>query len=244
MDLRPEDVIPPIRTARSRDFYLAYLNSSSWRFTRNRALQRTHYRCERCDSKRDLQVHHRTYERLGAECDEDLEVLCANCHEGEHVDQMAQSADAIYLKLAREAVRQEFMASISDLAERVKTLCAQHKISYDSGRITRALELVTGSAVTRVEAPLRADGTTPDPRQLTRQETHELLCRLDLAEIMDRLIKPMPTIGKSAAEQRVHEDRLEAQIRAEHCRAYQAERRRSKVPIEERLEQIFAGGYR
>jgi hypothetical protein len=231
------DVIPTIRTARSRDFYLAYLNSSSWRATRNRALQLADYRCERCDSKRDLQVHHKTYERLGAEWDSDLEVVCANCHEHEHVEQMAQSDDAIYLKLARQALRAAPFSELADLAEAVKTLCAQHKISYDSGRITRALELVTGTGIKRRE-PTRVQGFEADPRQITRQEAHEVICRLDLAELVGRFLKPMPAVEKTAAEQLEHERRLREQI--QRYGGIRPKRR----PIMERLEEIFATGSR
>ena len=236
MSLRPEDLVPPIRTARSRDFYLAYLNSSSWRARRNRALQLSEYRCNRCTSKRDLQVHHKTYERLGGEWDEDLEVVCANCHEGEHVQQIAGSDDAIYLKLTREAVRNDFSGSVSSLAEDVKTLCAKRKIPYDSGRLTRALELVVGARLTRTQTP-RVDGTEPAPGELNRQEAHELLCRLGVFDMMDRLAKVMPSADKPADEQRAHEDKIRRQIREMRGQDYRSERNRQ--PLRERLEAIF-----
>lgn len=239
MALRPEDVLVPFRTPRARDFYLAYLNSPAWRRTRTRALQDAHYRCHQCGARRDLQVHHRTYERLGAESPEDLEVLCANCHEGAHVRQMAHPPDGIYLKLARQAVRQDYTASIADLAEDVKTLCARFKIPYDSGRLTRALELVTGSAVTRRVSPVRWIGAPHEPRQLTSQEAHEIVCRLDIVALVDRLAKPMPAVEKTPADQQAHEARLRTQVQAEHRRAYRAERQR--VPILEKLDRIFTG---
>jgi hypothetical protein len=38
-------------------------------------------RCERCGYAHELQLHHKTYERLGRELISDLEVLCHQCHE-------------------------------------------------------------------------------------------------------------------------------------------------------------------
>lgn len=40
---------------------------------------------QRCASKTLLSVHHKTYERLGREADEDLEVLCWFHHQLEHL---------------------------------------------------------------------------------------------------------------------------------------------------------------
>jgi 5-methylcytosine-specific restriction endonuclease McrA len=67
-------------STRRRD-YRAYLRSPHWRRTRKEALIRAEGRCEECgEAKRRLEVHHKTYERLGAELPEDLLVLCQDCH--------------------------------------------------------------------------------------------------------------------------------------------------------------------
>jgi hypothetical protein len=139
-------VIPIIRTSRSRDFYLAYLQTGSWRITRNRALKLVCYRCERCGSGRSLEVHHKSYERLGREWDQDLEVLCSDCHEGHHDVERAKHGDSqrIYLKLVGLAIHQQSVTTFSDLAEFVKIQCAKLKIPYDSRRIGNAIALVTG----------------------------------------------------------------------------------------------------
>lgn len=64
----------------SKADYQNYLQSDHWKQTRKAALERSHHRCQICNSPERLQVHHRTYDRLGAELPEDLTVLCANCH--------------------------------------------------------------------------------------------------------------------------------------------------------------------
>lgn len=61
--------------------YPEYLQSSEWRATRARKLYSVGNRCQVCNSATPpLEVHHRTYEHLGAEPDEDLTALCHECH--------------------------------------------------------------------------------------------------------------------------------------------------------------------
>jgi DNA-binding MarR family transcriptional regulator len=67
-----------------REEYALYLRSDHWRETRKAALKRAGHKCQLCTSNRGLQVHHRTYERLGQELPQDLTVLCATCHENFH----------------------------------------------------------------------------------------------------------------------------------------------------------------
>jgi 5-methylcytosine-specific restriction endonuclease McrA len=61
--------------------YRDYLRSPEWKQTRAAALRQAHGVCERCVLPRyGLQVHHVSYDRLGHEEDEDLAVLCPDCH--------------------------------------------------------------------------------------------------------------------------------------------------------------------
>lgn len=64
--------------------YQLYLRTEHWRVTRLAALRRAQRRCNRCGSKRKLQVHHKTYKNLGRELPADLEVLCRICHAAHH----------------------------------------------------------------------------------------------------------------------------------------------------------------
>lgn len=67
------------RTAAGQS-YADYLASDHWRQTRKRALIRAENRCQLCNQSKRLEVHHRTYERLGSERPMDLTVLCGRCH--------------------------------------------------------------------------------------------------------------------------------------------------------------------
>lgn len=65
--------------------YRQYLLSEHWAETR---LSAVGYRCGRCGATKGprvvLDVHHRTYERIGREWPGDLEVICRTCHGAEH----------------------------------------------------------------------------------------------------------------------------------------------------------------
>ena len=70
---------------KDRSVYDWYINNSVlWQSVREWALQRAEYKCEKCGVSFPLQVHHKTYCRLGKERPEDLIVLCEECHEEEH----------------------------------------------------------------------------------------------------------------------------------------------------------------
>ena len=67
--------------ARTQLPYSEYLKTDGWQTRRGRALERAENRCQVCNSEDRLEVHHRTYERLGHERAADLIVLCRNCHQ-------------------------------------------------------------------------------------------------------------------------------------------------------------------
>jgi 5-methylcytosine-specific restriction endonuclease McrA len=63
--------------------YGDYLHSPGWRARVEAAIDRAGGRCQVCNADRwlaRLDVHHRTYERLGREEPGDLTVLCRDCH--------------------------------------------------------------------------------------------------------------------------------------------------------------------
>lgn len=64
--------------------YRTYLTLEHWQRQRKKALDRSGHKCSLCSGTNRLDVHHRTYERLGEEAPEDLTVLCRRCHENFH----------------------------------------------------------------------------------------------------------------------------------------------------------------
>lgn len=64
--------------------YQEYIASPTWAHVRDLALEYYAYRCCLCNSTKRLNVHHRTYARLGRERLGDLTVLCRKCHSTFH----------------------------------------------------------------------------------------------------------------------------------------------------------------
>lgn len=64
--------------------YELYLQTDEWQHKRLDAIDRAKGVCERCGSRENLSVHHKTYERRGEELPEDLITLCQDCHKKEH----------------------------------------------------------------------------------------------------------------------------------------------------------------
>lgn len=69
----------------TRQEYRDYIRSKTWKDKRKEVLKRDGHKCCHCGSLYgDLQIHHVTYIRLGAELLEDLLTLCDACHVKEH----------------------------------------------------------------------------------------------------------------------------------------------------------------
>ena len=64
--------------------YLKYLDSVEWAKIKVDMLMLTGGRCEVCGSKRNLQLHHLSYDNLYCEEPDDLILLCSKCHMKEH----------------------------------------------------------------------------------------------------------------------------------------------------------------
>ena len=64
--------------------YAEYLTTTTWKLRSLQAKDRAGWRCENCGSDGPLETHHWTYERVGREREDDLIVLCEDCHEREH----------------------------------------------------------------------------------------------------------------------------------------------------------------
>lgn len=67
-----------------REWYRQYRRTDDWITTRDEAVARANGHCQSCRSQNNLHVHHRKYDRIFREHPDDLEVLCAKCHEQRH----------------------------------------------------------------------------------------------------------------------------------------------------------------
>lgn len=71
------------RSKRGED-YAEYLASPHWTAKRLEALMHYGHACQLCGIPRNLDVHHVTYKRRGAELLADLRILCRPCHYSIH----------------------------------------------------------------------------------------------------------------------------------------------------------------
>jgi hypothetical protein len=84
-----------------RDLYREYVDSAAWDGRRHEEIAKAGGECSECRNRATpgipLQVHHLSYERLGAELPTDLVVLCRLCHECKHGrSQIARVVEAVF----------------------------------------------------------------------------------------------------------------------------------------------------
>lgn len=78
----------PEATKVPRRLYSAYLSSAAWDLKKWRRMSLDDFKCRGCGKAggTELNVHHRTYERLGdEEVNTDLITLCSHCHSHLHL---------------------------------------------------------------------------------------------------------------------------------------------------------------
>lgn len=95
----------------SRLEYRSYIRSPAWEEVKRRFYRSRLYRgrCEAClATDKPLDLHHKTYTRLGYERLSDLIPLCRECHEKTHEVHEANDHAKFRLKDAHKQVRGDF----------------------------------------------------------------------------------------------------------------------------------------
>ena len=67
-----------------RELYIVYLKTIDWKTKRKAKMYQARYKCEKCESKKKLQVHHKEYKNWFDVELTDLLLLCDKCHKKEH----------------------------------------------------------------------------------------------------------------------------------------------------------------
>ena len=100
--------------------YAEYLKTDWWSHQKNRTLAAADGRCQVCNSARRLNVHHRTYERVGREQAADLTALCSECHElfHEHKKLPFGDLDLLLSQFSSEASIKRMMDDAKEEFER------------------------------------------------------------------------------------------------------------------------------
>lgn len=204
--------------------YEDYIKSPQWRARRDVALRLAKWRCAKCNRKDRLEVHHNTYERMGCELAKDLDVLCAVCHEGHHVDEQ-QKVNRIYLSVVSDILRREKFTTMSDLMEAVKSACARQRIPYDDPSVWKAVRLADANRHGVVGAPAPkfrvTDHDIRSGRPLTQAETIDCLRNLGI-------VVSSHEMPQSDAN---HEARVREQAREIREGEYAASRRPSVIGL-------------
>ena len=97
--------------------YQEYILSEAWAFMRRARLIEDKYKCCRCGFKRELQVHHKTYDRLGNEEMEDLETLCVRCHNDIHMEGRQVFLTQRQIAQATEVTEEEYRNKVALVIE-------------------------------------------------------------------------------------------------------------------------------
>lgn len=173
--------------------YERYLQTRWWFARRNQKLRDVRYRCAVCDARRDLQVHHLSYERLGAELDEDLEVLCRGCHLGHHFNQ-TQEGIGVYRKVLSAVLAEGRFTDPADVIEEAKCRLFKLKIRHHPERFHAAINALYQRfpfQPRQTHAELYDVGTEGKP--FTRAEAAGMLSKMGLAGVVRHMpeVKPL-----------------------------------------------------
>lgn len=87
--------IQPPKKSFVRPEYFAYIRSAKWKKKRTQAFECHGRKCQICGATERLTVHHKTYERLGREEMQDLEVLCRDCLDNHHEETVVGCYDPL-----------------------------------------------------------------------------------------------------------------------------------------------------
>lgn len=64
--------------------YKEYLHTKHWKLLKSKIYKKYKYNCAYCKTNHDIDLHHKTYERVGNENIGDLVYLCRLCHKAVH----------------------------------------------------------------------------------------------------------------------------------------------------------------
>lgn len=164
--------------------YAAYLQSSTWRRRRDRALRDAGYRCEDCDARKGLQVHHLSYAVLGGlEPKRALRVVCRECHEGAHVEQDKREHAGVYVALVSDVLKRERFTCWADLLDATKDACRRVGLRWRMDHVYMAARELDAKRKGIFDAPTKpVVHVTPvtDDRPIGRADAERIIRALNI----------------------------------------------------------------
>lgn len=124
-----------------KEKYYAYLQTDIWQKIRTKVLQRDLGRCRVCNSRKELNVHHRIYPKVyGEESLIDLVTLCHKCHELFHFKSTPTKSkprkpskakiNNVYLRRAKYRLSSEGIGAKGNIQSVAKVICKNKGIVY------------------------------------------------------------------------------------------------------------------
>lgn len=112
--------------------YQQYLNSTHWRDFRRQVYSKRKC-CQKCTAKKNLNIHHITYKNLGKETQDDVLVLCNDCHFRGHrkknfIQKMRKGEDLNFVRKAKKP--NSLLYNASDIFKECNRCGKQHSVFY------------------------------------------------------------------------------------------------------------------
>lgn len=134
--------------------YRAHIQSPEWRAFRAEVIKARGGKCEICPSWSRLQVHHLTYERLGAELPGDVLVVCQECHEALHG---RFDAATTRVRKERAALVEKYRASVREARQQQAEADRKARVKM------RVAQWMKGEAQTGEKKPVRSGAVRRRP---------------------------------------------------------------------------------
>lgn len=141
-------------TERQQQYRDEYLRSEHWQLTRAAALARAENRCQVCNASSRLDVHHRTYERLGNEHPGDLTVLCRRCHDLFHDQKSGQKKTKTQAAKTRPRIgSDELLEAIASCQGRCTTEALMWRTGCSKSLVAARLDVLRRQGLVRRTGP-------------------------------------------------------------------------------------------
>lgn len=171
--------------------YGEYLSTPEWRRCRDRALVRAGWRCQWRDCEGTagrLEVHHRSYEHLGAEPDDDLVVLCYGHHHGLHA--RLEHLRRLHWRVIRDVINSGTFAGFGDFVEAVKARFGALHITVDPHELNEMLSAALREVAIDVPTHPTRVSVQDSPAHISEQEARDVLAELHLTDFVRSLAMP------------------------------------------------------
>jgi hypothetical protein len=105
--------------------YYEYLKTEHWKNLRSRFGKRYGFRCYICDSSEDLNLHHKTYKRIGNESLQDMIWLCEYHHHLSHNFLFFNKSSKTNLWTVAKKVKKQYLKKQKEQQEKNEKILRQ-----------------------------------------------------------------------------------------------------------------------